>query len=63
MRDRRCGTVNADNEAMQQVFGDLYGITRSPITLNKGQWLRILSSGAKVEAFIGENDSKLITKE
>jgi len=55
--------VNADNEAMQQVFGDLYGITRSPITLNKGQWLRILSSGAKVEAFIGENDSKLITKE
>jgi len=41
----------------------LYGITRSPITLNKGQWLRILASEAEVEAFISENDSKLATKE
>jgi hypothetical protein len=41
----------------------MYGIGQSAVTLNKEQWLRILASASEIRAFIGENDSKLITKE
>ena len=41
----------------------LYGMGRFPVTLYKGQWLRILASAPDIETFIRENDSKLKTKE
>ena len=41
----------------------LYGMGRFPVTLYKGQWLRILASAPVIETFIRENDSKLKTKE
>jgi hypothetical protein len=31
--------------------------------LYKGQWLRILASAPEIEAFIRENESRLMTKE
>jgi hypothetical protein len=36
---------------------------RFPVTLYKEQWLRILTSAPKIEAFIHENEVKLKTKE
>jgi hypothetical protein len=39
------------------------GTGRSPVALNKEQWLRILANASEIKAFIGENDSKLIMKE
>lgn len=41
----------------------LYGMGRFPVTLYKGQWLRVLASVEEIETFIRENESKLKTKE
>ena len=41
----------------------VYGMVRFPVTLYKEQWLRLLASGAEIEAFIRENESRLKTKE
>ncbi len=41
----------------------LHGMGRSPVTLYKEQWLRVLDSAPQIEAFIRENESKLKTTE
>jgi hypothetical protein len=41
----------------------LYGMGRSPVTLYKEQWLRILAIAPLIERFIRENEATMKTKE
>ena len=41
----------------------IYGMGRFPVTLYKEQWLKLLGISEEIKQFIGENDSKLKTKE
>jgi hypothetical protein len=41
----------------------IYGMGRFPVTLYKEQWLKLLGIAEDIKKFIGENDSKLKTKE
>jgi len=41
----------------------VYGLGRFPVTLYKEQWLRLLDMAGEIRSFIGENDSRLKTKE
>ena len=41
----------------------LYGVGRFPVTLYKEQWLRLLSMGDEIKAFIEANNERLKTKE
>lgn len=40
----------------------VYGLGRFPVTLYKGQWLRLIASSDKIAAFIAENDAVLAEK-
>ncbi len=40
----------------------LYGIGRSPVTLYKEQWAKILGMADEIEAFLRENDHLLKAK-
>jgi hypothetical protein len=41
----------------------VYGMGRFPVTLYKEQWLRLLSMGEEIKAFIEANQESLKTKE
>ena len=41
----------------------VYGLGRFPVTLYKEQWLRLLALAEDIRTFIGENESRLKTKE
>jgi len=41
----------------------VYGMGRFPVTLYKEQWLRLLSMGDEIKAFIEANQESLKTKE
>jgi hypothetical protein len=41
----------------------IYGMGRFPVTLYKEQWLKLLGIAEDIKKFIGENDSRLKTKE
>ena len=41
----------------------VYGMGRFPVTLYKEQWLRLLSMGDEIKAFIEANDASLKSKE
>ena len=41
----------------------VYGMGRFPVTLYKEQWLRLLSMGDEIKAFIEANQSSLKTKD
>jgi hypothetical protein len=41
----------------------LYGMGRFPVTLYKGQWLRILGYASEIETFIRDNESRLKSNE
>ncbi len=41
----------------------VYGLGRFPVTLYKGQWLRLLSMADDIKTFITENESRLKVKE
>jgi len=41
----------------------VYGMGRFPVTLYKEQWLRLLSMGEEIKAFIEANQDSLKTKE
>ncbi len=41
----------------------VYGLGRFPVTLYKGQWLRLLSMADDIKTFISENEARLKVKE
>ncbi len=41
----------------------VYGMGRFPVTLYKEQWLKLLGIAEEIKTFIGENDSRLKTKD
>jgi hypothetical protein len=41
----------------------VYGLGRFPVTLYKGQWLRLLSMAEDIKTFITENEVRLKVKE
>jgi hypothetical protein len=41
----------------------VYGLGRFPVTLYKGQWLRLLSMADDIKTFITENEARLKVKE
>jgi hypothetical protein len=41
----------------------VYGMGRFPVTLYKEQWLRLLSMGEEIKAFIQANQGSLKTKD
>lgn len=41
----------------------IYGLGRFPVTLYKGQWLRLISVIAQIKSFIEEHTSELADKE
>jgi len=41
----------------------VYGMGRFPVTLYKEQWLKLLGISEDIKKFIGENDSRLKTKD
>ena len=41
----------------------LYGMGRFPVTLYKEQWLKLLTMGDEIKAFIEANNDSLKTKE
>jgi len=41
----------------------VYGLGRFPVTLYKGQWLRLLSMADDIKRFISENEARLKVKE
>jgi hypothetical protein len=41
----------------------VYGMGRFPVTLYKEQWLRLLSIGEEIKAFIDSNNDRLKTKD
>jgi hypothetical protein len=41
----------------------VYGMGRFPVTLYKEQWLRLLSMGEEIKAFIEANQGSLKTKD
>lgn len=41
----------------------VYGMGRSPVTLYKEQWLRLLAMAEDIKAFIEANNDKLNSKE
>ncbi len=41
----------------------LYGLGRFPVTLYKGQWLKLIAKAEDIKAFIEEAGDKLSTKE
>ena len=41
----------------------IYGLGRFPVTLYKGQWLKLLDMTEQIRAFIKDNDAVLRTKE
>ncbi len=40
----------------------VYGLGRFPVTLYKGQWLRLLDMSDEIRSFIKENEKKLSVK-
>ena len=40
----------------------VYGMGRFPVTLYKGQWLRLLKMSDEIHAFIAANEAQLKTK-
>ena len=41
----------------------IYGMGRFPVTLYKGQWLKLLDMANDIRAFIAANEAKLKVKE
>jgi hypothetical protein len=41
----------------------VYGLGRVPVTLYKEQWLKLLTMAEDIKRFIGENESRLKTKD
>lgn len=41
----------------------VYGLGRFPVTLYKEQWLKLLAMAEDIKRFIGENESRLKTKD
>ena len=41
----------------------IYGLGRFPVTLYKGQWLRLLDMAEEIRAFIREHETQLKTKD
>lgn len=41
----------------------LYGMGRWPVTLYKGQWLKVLDQADAIRQFIVDNDANLATKD
>ena len=41
----------------------VYGLRRSPVTLHKEQWLKLLDRSNDIRAFIAANKAQLKTKE
>ena len=64
--------LRAENDALKQSTAkglslrvsekgalSVYGLGRFPVTLYKGQWLRLLEMTEDIRRFIKENDSRL----
>jgi hypothetical protein len=41
----------------------VYGLRRSPVTLYKEQWLKLLDRSSEIRAFIGANKAQLKAKD
>jgi len=60
---KRTGSRGVSLKVSEKGGVSVYGLGRFPVTLYKEQWLKLLSMGDEIKAFIEANNDALKTKE
>ncbi len=63
LKNKRSANGGLSMKVSEKGALSIYGMGRFPVTLYKEQWLRLLTIADDIKKFIGENESRLKTKE